>query len=382
MTIFEISKTLPMHSPSIVPFLNVGETYRSISVEIDEAIKRVLVSGQYILGIEVENFETEFARYVGAHHCVGLGNGLDALRLALEVLDIGPGDEVIVPSHTFIATWLAVSSVGAVLIPVEPTEDGYNIDPTKVQEKITNKTKAIIVVHLYGQPVDLDPIMEIASQHGVALIEDAAQAHGASYKGKKIGSHGDLVTWSFYPGKNLGAFGDAGAITTSKSHLVDKIRRLRNYGSIEKYVHESKGYNSRLDPIQAAILNVKLRHIEDWNSTRRMQADHYLNELKECETVLPSVLEGSLSSHHLFVIQVDDRAALQEGFSKAGIESGVHYPIPCHLQGAYSASFALGMYPIAERLSSRVISLPIGPHLMMDQIQMVSETVRTIAKRT
>ena len=239
----------------MIPFLDVGATYRELKVEIDTAVQRVLDSGWYILGPEVEAFEKEWAEYCGAEHAVGLGNGLDALTLALRALDVGPGDEVIVPSNTYIATWLAVTAVGAQPVPVEPDPLTFNIDPDRIADAITQATKVILPVHLYGQPANLDPILELARKSGVAVVEDAAQAHGARYKGRRIGAHSDVVCWSFFPGKNLGAFGDAGAVTTNRSDIADRIRMIRNYGSREKYVNEVPGVNSRLDPLQAAVLS-------------------------------------------------------------------------------------------------------------------------------
>ena len=260
----------------MIPFLDIGAAYREIKPEIDAAMQRVLDSGWYILGPEVEAFEAEWAAYCGSAHAVGLANGLDALILALRALDVGPGDEVIVPSNTYIATWLAVSAVGARPVPVEPDPATHNIDPARIAAALTDRTTAILPVHLYGQPADLDPIMAIARAHGLAVVEDAAQAHGASYKGRRIGAHGDIVCWSFYPGKNLGALGDAGAITTDNPDLAERIRVLRNYGSRVKYVNEVQGANSRLDPLQAAVLRVKLGHLDAWTERRRALAAHYL----------------------------------------------------------------------------------------------------------
>ena len=262
-----------------VPFLDLRAAYLELKPEIDAAIARVLDSGWYILGPEVEAFEAEWAEYCGASHAVGVGNGMDALTLALRALQIGPGDEVIVPSNTYIATWLAVSAVGATPVPVEPDLATYNIDPALIPAAITPRTKALLPVHLYGQPADLDPILAIARQHNLAVVEDAAQAHGARYKGCRIGAHGDVVCWSFYPGKNLGALGDAGAVTTNRADLADRIRVLRNYGSREKYVNELQGVNSRIDPIQAAVLRVKLKVLDEWNARRCRIAALYSQEL-------------------------------------------------------------------------------------------------------
>ena len=259
-----------------VPFLDLAAATEEIRGEIDASVKRVLDSGWFILGEEVSAFEAEWARYCEADHAVGVGNGLDALVLALRALNVGPCDEVIVPSHTFVATWLAVDAVGAKIVPVEPDWPTLNIDPDRIAEVITDRTRAIIPVHLYGQPADLDPILDIARRHGMHVVEDAAQAHGARYRDRKIGSHGDVVCWSFYPGKNLGALGDAGAITTDSPELADRIAAMRNYGSRKKYLNEEYGVNSRLDPIQAAVLRTKLRHLEDWTERRRKLATAYI----------------------------------------------------------------------------------------------------------
>ena len=294
-----------------VPFLDLHAAYQELKPEIDAAIARVLDSGWYILGPEVEAFEAEYAAYCQAKHAIGVANGLDALHLALLAMGVGPGDEVIVPSNTYIATWLAVSQCGATPVPVEPLEATYNIDPARIEAAITPRTKVILPVHLYGQPADLDPILAIARKHGLRVLEDAAQAHGARYKGRRIGAHGDAVAWSFYPGKNLGALGDSGAVTTDDPEIADRIRVLRNYGSREKYVNEVKGFNSRLDPIQAAVLRVKLRVLDDWNARRSVIAQKYLEELAESRLVLPQVPEWTTPVWHLFVVRNPDRELLQ-----------------------------------------------------------------------
>lgn len=286
-----------------VPFLDLGASYRELKPEIDTAVARVLDSGWYILGPEVEAFEAEWAGYCEAKHAVGLANGLDALILALRALDVGPGDEVIVPSNTYIATWLAVSAVGATPVPVEPDPDTHNIDPARIAAAITPQTKVLLPVHLYGQPVDLDPILALAREHGILVVEDAAQAHGARYKGRRIGAHGDIVCWSFYPGKNLGALGDGGAITTDRADLAEKVQVLRNYGSRVKYVNVVQGVNSRLDPIQAAVLRVKLKHLDDWTDRRRTIADVYTQGLAESGLILPYVPEWAGPVWHLYVVR-------------------------------------------------------------------------------
>src|ERR1035441_7113136 len=261
-----------------VPFLDLGASYREIQAELESAILASVRSGWYIGGQDVEAFEQEFAAFTETRYCVGVANGLDALRLSLLAMGIGAGDEVIVPSNTYIATWLAVSQSGATPVPVEPVESTYNLDPERIEAAITPRTRAILPVHLYGQPADIDPIVSIAEKHGLRVLEDAAQAHGARYKGRRVGGHGDVVAWSFYPGKNLGALGDAGAVTTNDSELADRIRVLRNYGSRVKYVNEVQGCNSRLDPVQAAALRVKLRHLDEWNRSEERRVG------KECRS--------------------------------------------------------------------------------------------------
>jgi len=345
-----------------VPFLDVGAAYREIQSELEAAILASLRSGWYIGGEDVDAFEQEFAAYTETQHCVGVANGLDALHLALLAMEIGAGDEVIVPSNTYIATWLAVSQCGAIPVPVEPVASTYNLDPSKIEAAITDRTKAILPVHLYGQPADLDPILEIARKHGLRVLEDAAQAHGARYKGRRIGSHGDAVAWSFYPSKNLGALGDAGAVTTNDLELAERVRLLRNYGSRVKYVNEIQGYNSRLDPVQAAVLRVKLRHLDEWNARRTVIAGRYRAELEGAGLVLPHVPDWANPVWHLFVVEYGDRDGLQGALQQAGIGTQIHYPIPPHLQSAYrSAGFGNGDFPIAENSANRLLSLPMGP---------------------
>jgi dTDP-4-amino-4,6-dideoxygalactose transaminase len=347
-----------------IPFLDLKPTYLELQPEIDAAIKRVLDSGWYILGEEVDAFEREYATYCEAKHCVGVANGLDALHLALLAMGVGAGDEVIVPSNTYIATWLAVSQCGATPIPVEPDAATYNIDPARIEAAITPRTKVILPVHLYGQPADMDPIMAIARKHGLKVLEDGAQAHGARYKGKRIGAHGDVVAWSFYPGKNLGAYGDGGAITTDDPKIAERISVLRNYGSRVKYVNDVRGFNSRLDPIQAAALRVKLKVLDTWNARRAVIASRYQTELKNTGLTLPFVPDWAEPAWHLYVVQHPQRDALQKQFGEAGIGSLIHYPIPPHLQQAYaSAGFVKGQFPIAEQIANQCLSLPIGPHL-------------------
>ncbi|MFP1683037.1 DegT/DnrJ/EryC1/StrS family aminotransferase [Alloalcanivorax sp. C16-1] len=348
----------------MIPFLDVHAAYFELKDDIDKAISRVLESGWYVLGPEVEAFEAEWAEYCGAQNAVGVANGLDALTLALRALDIGAGDEVIVPSNTYIATWLAVSSVGATPVPVEPDAFTYNVDPERIAEAITPKTRALLPVHLYGQPADLDPIMALARAHGLRVIEDAAQAHGARYKGRRIGAHGDIVCWSFYPGKNLGALGDGGAVTTDDAQLAERICGLRNYGSRKKYVNEELGVNSRLDPIQAAVLRVKLKTLDVWTERRQAVAKIYTDGLVDTGLIRPQVPNWADPVWHLYVIRSPGRDALQQSLADEGIGTLIHYPIPPHMQAAYAGqNLTPGALPIARDLASEVLSLPMSPHL-------------------
>lgn len=360
-----------------VPFLDLGAAYRELQRDIDAAVSRVLASGWYILGPEVEAFEEEFAEFCGTRHAVGVANGLDALVLALRALDIGNGDEVIVPSNTFVATWLAVSAVGARPVPVEPDPGTHNIDAARIEAAISSGTRAIMPVHLYGQPVDLDPVLDVAGRHGLAVIEDAAQAHGARYKGKRIGGHGDIVCWSFYPGKNLGALGDGGGVTTNRDDLAERVRLLRNYGSREKYLNEAKGVNSRLDPLQAAILRVKLAHLDEWNARRSRIAERYIDALADCGLGLPYVPQWADPAWHLFVVRAAGRSELRGRLDAAGITTLIHYPVAPHEQSAYAdLGYRAEEFPIAHALSREVLSLPIGPHLGPDDVESVVAALR------
>jgi dTDP-4-amino-4,6-dideoxygalactose transaminase len=359
-----------------VPFLDLRAAYEELKEEIDEAVARVLGSGYYLLGKEVEALEEEFAEHLNVEYCVGVGNGLDALHLALRALGVGQGDEVLVPSNTYIATWLAVSYAGAVPVPVEPDERTYNIDPEKLEAAITDRTRAIIPVHLYGQPADMDPILEVARKHNLWVLEDAAQAHGACYKGKRVGGLGDIAGWSFYPGKNLGAFGDGGAVTTNNGELADRVRVLRNYGSRTKYFNEVRGFNSRLDEIQAAVLRVKLKHLDGWNRRRLQIAELYRRELEGCDLILPYVPEWAEPAYHLFVVRSGQRDALHQYLETQGIGTLIHYPVPPHLQQAYcEIGLAAGTLPISERIHQEVLSLPIGPHVTEAQVETVTRAV-------
>lgn len=360
----------------MIPFLDLRAPHVELQEEILAAINRVVASGWYILGPEIEEFEAEFAAYCEAGSCIGVANGLDALHLALRAMDVGPGDEVIVPSNTYIATWLAVSQCGAIPVPVEPLQATYNIDPSLIEAAISARTKVILPVHLYGQPADMDPILAIAKKYGLRVLEDAAQAHGARYKGRRIGAHGDAVAWSFYPGKNLGALGDGGGITTNDPELADRIRVLRNYGSRVKYVNEVRGYNSRLDPIQAAVLRVKLRYLDVWNARRSTLAAQYLKGLANAGLALPHVPDWAQSAWHLFVISYSQRDDLQRHLTASNIGNLIHYPIPPHKQQAYSAmNFSADRFPLASRMANEVLSLPMGPHLSADEVSSVVSAV-------
>lgn len=359
-----------------VPFLDLEAAYQELNLEIDAAVSRVLSSGWYIGGAELQTFEAEWADYCGAQHCVGVGNGLDALVLALRACGIGLGDGVIVPSNTYIATWLAVSAVGGTIQPVEPDPNTYNVTPEGIAAAITPATRAIIPVHLYGQPAEIDCIVELARKHKLKVIEDAAQAHGARVRGQRIGAHGDAVCWSFYPGKNLGAMGDGGAVTTNDSEIAERIWVLRNYGSREKYVNEVQGVNSRLDPLQAAILRVKLAVLDEWTARRREIAASYSETLGECGLLLPKVPEWADPVWHLYVIRSADRDRIQSTLSADGIDTLIHYPIPPHRQEAYGEICDdYPVLPIADDLAAEVLSLPIGPHLAGRAREIVTSSV-------
>lgn len=363
-----------------VPFLDLKAGYLELKNDFDQAYRRVMDSGMYLLGSELEAFESEYSSYCGVKHCVGVANGLDALHLILRAYGVGPGDEVIVPSNTYIATWLAVSYTGATPVPVEPDIVTYNINPTLIEAAITKQTKAIILVHLYGQPADMDPIIALAAKYGLRVIEDNAQAQGGRYKGRRTGGLGDAAGHSFYPGKNLGAFGDGGAITTNDPELAARVGILRNYGSFIKYHNEVKGFNSRLDDLQAAFLRVKLRHLDAWNNRRKALAGKYLAALRGLPGItLPSVAQWADPVWHLFVVRYPQRDVLQRQLSDVGVGTLIHYPVAPHQSGAYSAAgFAAGVFPIAELLASSVLSLPIGPHVNAAQEKFVCDEIARI----
>jgi dTDP-4-amino-4,6-dideoxygalactose transaminase len=374
-----------MTVPLSFPFVDFASAYKEIQTELDSAYAAFMSSSFYVLGKEVEAFENEYAAYCGSKYCVGVGNCLDAMHLTLRAWNIGPGDEVLVPSNTYIATWLAVSMTGASPIPVEPDVRTYNLDPSRLEDAITSKTKAILPVHLYGQCADMGPINAIATKHGLRVLEDAAQAQGARYHDKVAGSLGDAAAHSFYPTKNLGAFGDAGAVTTDDKALAEKIRILRNYGSRKRYYNEVRGYNSRLDELQAAFLRVKLRHLDAWNSRRAEAAKVYLDLLSnptndsQNQLVLPQVLPDSKPVWHLFVVRHALRDHLHETLTQQGLPTLIHYPVSPLQSDAYDdlrqSLTSKAPTQLADSLAKTVLSLPIGPHVTRDQQNAVASAL-------
>ena len=361
-----------------IPFVSFLPMERELDKELREAFDRVLSRSWYIEGKEDQAFEESFASYCGTKHCIGVGNGLDALMLILKALDIGEGDEVIVPSNTYIATALAVTYVGAKPVFVEPKIETFNIDPERIEAAITEKTKAIMPVHLYVQACDMDPIMAISKKHGLKVVEDCAQAHGATYKGQKVGTFGDAAGFSFYPGKNLGALGDAGAVVTNNKELADNVRALGNYGSDYKYHHIYKGNNSRLDELQAAFLAAKLPHLERMNEERRRIADRYLNEIKNSKVVLPTVEEDMIPVWHIFGIRCEERDRLEKHLNIAGISTNKHYPIPMHLQECYKdLGHKLGDYPVAEKISSTELSIPMYYGMTGNEVDCIIDAINS-----
>jgi len=363
-----------------VPFLDLVSAFRAQQPQIEAALLRVAASGWYLSGQEVATFEKNFASDCGAQFCVGTGNGLDALHLALLALGVGEGDEVIVPSNTFIATWLAVTRCGATPVPVEPLDATYNIDPSRIEAALTARTKVIVPVHLYGQSADMDPIMAIARHHGLKVLDDCAQAHAATYKGRPVGSLADVSAWSFYPGKNLGAFGDAGAVTTSDERMARQVRMLGNYGSTTKYRHELLGYNSRLDEMQAAVLDAKLQGLAYATQQRRRIAGYYLSALHNLPIQLPEVPDFANPAWHLFVVRHPQRDRLQRDLAERGIGTLIHYPVPPHLQPAYAQlGMGRGAFPISEAMHDQVLSLPMWPGLSDEQIGQVVDALKASA---
>ena len=360
----------------LVPFVDLQAQYRSIKAEVDAAIARVVESASFILGREVEAFEAAFAEYTGARFCVGVNSGTAAIQLAVTACGLGPCDEVIVPANTFFATAEAVSTAGATPVFVDADPDSCNIDPAKIEAAVTPNTRAVIPVHLYGQPADLDSVFEVAARHNLAVIEDAAQAHGARYKGRRVGALGRAGCFSFYPGKNLGAYGEGGAVVTDDEEVARRVRLLRDHGSGRKYHHEVVGYNFRLEGIQGAVLNVKLGHLDRWNRLRREHAALYNELLAGSGLLLPREMPYAEHVYHLYVVRAEGRDALQGELAAAGVQTGIHYPIPIHLQPAYaSLGHQAGDFPEAERQARAVLSLPMFPELTENQLMHVARTV-------
>jgi dTDP-4-amino-4,6-dideoxygalactose transaminase len=365
----------------IVPFVDLKAQYQTISSQVDEAIRRVVADADFVLGRDVDLFEREFADFCEAEYAVGVDSGTSAIELALRAYGIGEGDEVITVSHTFLATVAAISYTGARPVLVDIDRDSYNIDVGKIEEAITARTRAIIPVHLYGQTAELDPILEISRRHNLVVIEDACQAHGAGYKGKRVGALGDAGCFSFYPGKNLGAYGDAGVVVTNTKEIAERLRLLRNYGQPQKYQHVILGYNRRLDSLQAAVLRAKLPYLDEWNASRRRAAHLYNELLAEAEGIrTPYVAEESSHAYHLYVVQHPQRDSLMRHLREQGISVGLHYPIPSHLQPCYEhLAMGRGSLPITEAVSSRVISLPMFPEITSSQIEYVCDSIKNFS---
>ena len=359
-----------------IPFVSFLPMEKELDQELRNAFERVYSRSWYILGEEDKAFEQAFASYLGVNNCVGVGNGLDALVLALRALKIGPGDEVIVPSNTYIASVLAISYAGATPVLVEPDIDTFNINPHLIESAVTGKTKAIMPVHLYGQACDMDPVMKIADKYGLFVIEDCAQAHGATYKGKKVGTFGNAAGFSFYPGKNLGALGDSGAVVTDNDELASEIRALSNYGSDYKYHHILKGVNSRMDEMQAAFLSAKLPHLDRMNQERRRIADMYSSKINNPKVILPAVNPECVPVWHVYGVRCEERDALESFLKERGIGTNKHYPTPIHLQEAYKdLAIPEGAMPIAEKISKTELSLPIYYGMTDEEIQYVIDSV-------
>lgn len=361
-----------------ISYLNLKRQYAHIDKEIGQALEKVLKRQEFILGKEVNAFETEYAAYLGTKYVVGVGSGTDGLLLSLLALGVGKGDEVITPVNSFIATTLAITQLHATPVFVDCDKDTYQLDVSQVVDKITKRTKAILPVHLYGAPCIIDQLAQIARKHGIYLIEDAAQAHGSAYKNKKLGTFGDINIFSFYPGKNLGAYGDAGAICTNNNILYEKIKMLHNYGQKSKYIHEEIGVNSRLDDIQAAVLRVKLRYLDGWNKKRQRKVDIYKNNLF---AKYQEIIQDGVSNYHILSIEVEDRNKLQKFLKNKGIQTLIHYPVPIHLQKCYSyLGYKKGDFPIAERLADKILSLPIYPELKDKEIFYIIDQINAFGK--
>ncbi len=365
-----------MNNPNKVAFVDLYAQHQEVEQELLEVFQRVLKKSSFILGPEVVAFEQAFAQYVGAKECLAVNNGTTALQLVLEALEIGPGDEVITVANTFIATAEAISAVGARPVFVDADPVSYTMDPQLVEAAITPKTKALLPVHLYGQSADLDALMAIAKRHNLYLVEDACQAHGATYKGKRVGAFGIAGCFSFYPGKNLGALGEGGGIVTNDPVFAQKMRMLRDHGSTKKYEHSMPGYNFRLEGLQGGFLNVKLKKLDKWNGRRREIAKRYQELLADVPITLPSEMGWGEHVYHLYVIQADDREALKQSLTDAGIETGLHYPVPLHLQVAYKElGYEKGAFPVSEHLSSHILSLPMHPYLTDAEVERVANVV-------
>ena len=362
-----------------VPYLDLKAQYRSIKPEIDAAINGVLESCQFVLGPEVAAFEQDFAAYCGAAECIALNSGTSALHLALLAAGIGPGDEVITTPFTFVASVAAVLYAGArpVLVDIDPRS--FTLDPTKIEAAITPRTKALLPVHLYGHPADMDPILEVARRHGLIVIEDAAQAHGAKYKGRPVGSLGDMACFSFYPGKNLGAYGEGGAVTTSKPDCARNVQMLRDWGQDRKYHHLLRGYNYRMEGFQGAVLRVKLRHLENWTESRRSLVRHYDELLASCDLQTPAEMPWARHVYHVYTVRSKERGRLQVALNDNGIQTGIHYPVPVHLQPAYAdLGYGPGAFPQAEAAADQVLSLPLYPELSPQEVAQVAEAVKSV----
>lgn len=362
---------------SRIPLVDLPAQYRSIKPEIDAAVLRVLEEGQFALGPAVTRFEQAFAAYCGTREAVGVNSGTSALHLALLAAGVAPGDEVITVPFTFVATVAAIEYAGARPVFVDVEKAYYTMDSARLEAALTPRTKAIVPVHLYGQPADMDPILEIAARRGIAVIEDACQAHGAEYRGRRCGSLGMLGCFSFYPTKNLGAFGEGGAVVTSDPALAARIRLLRNWGEDARYTHAARGFNYRMDAIQGAVLEVKLRHLDTWTEARRTRAASYARCLQDTSASVPHVREGARHVYHVYAVRVPQRDAVRARLADAGVQTGVHYPIPLHLQPAYrDLGYARGDFPVAERLAHEILSLPMFPELTEHQIEIVAGIIR------
>lgn len=362
-----------------IPFLRLDRQYKETKSEIDEAIRRVVKRQFFLMGEELEKFEDELARYMGAKYAIGVNSGTDALIFALQALGVGKGDEVITPSHSFIATTLAIVEVGATPVFVDINPETYHIDVSKIEAKITKRTKVIIPVHLYGAVSQIDAIMKIAKKHNLSVIEDAAQTHGSTFKGKKAGTFGDIGIYSFYPGKNLGAYGDAGALVTNNEVIANKLKKLRNYGQSQKYFHDEHGRNSRLDEIQAAVLRVKLKHLDAWNEKRNQIATRYKKELGHLKS--QTILPDSISCYHLYVVEFSDRAEMQKKLASKGIQTLIHYPVPIHLQKCYvGMGFKAGDFPLTEQAADRIVSLPLYSELTDAEQDYIIKHLRSLTQ--